>query len=110
MYSVIIMNQKTMEAFSQYQLLFNDTFCRDQVGICKWNESGRTLDTALPEIASLTLDKEEWRAIIVRFIDDAAMGMTDSTEINPYDFLVNAEDTDLTQESPVPIIRSWISK
>ena len=72
-YSVIIQNAKTIEEFAKYQALFADALKSNRIGVCKWNESGTTVETALPELNSLTDDKEEWRAIIIRFIDDDCM-------------------------------------
>lgn len=104
-YSVIIQNQKTMEAFSQYQPLFTEAINSGMVGVCKWIESGTTVDTALPELNSLTDDKEEWRAVIVRYIDDHGMASFESDARNPYDFLINQGTEDIVEESPVPLIR-----
>ncbi len=105
MYSVIIQNQKTMDEFAKYQSLFMETINNDRIGICKWIESGTTIDTALPELAGLTNDKEEWRAVIVRFEDESAKAGFCSGRQNPYDFFVNRElDTEIV-ENPVPLVR-----
>ena len=85
-YSVIIQNAKTIEEFTKYQPLFADALKNNRIGVCKWNESGTTIETALPELNSLIDDKEDWRAIIVRFIDDNCMAMCQSVPQNPYDF------------------------
>lgn len=105
MYSVIIQNQKTMEAFSQYHPLFAEAISSNRIGVCKWIEAGTTLDTALPEIGSLTDDKSEWRAVIVRYIDDNCMASFETDPRNPYDFLLNREKKNAVEESPVPLIR-----
>lgn len=104
-YSVLILNQKTMEAFSQYQLLFREAFGSGRIGVCKWNESGTTIDTALPELENLTDDKEKWRAVIVRYIDDNCMTSFESDPRNPYDFLINKDNGDAVEESPIPLVR-----
>ena len=85
-YSVIIQNQKTIDVFQKYQPLFADAINNNRIGVCKWIESGTTIDTALPELRNLTDDKEEWRAVIVRYIDDSSMAAFDSDPRNPYDF------------------------
>ena len=84
-----------MEAFSQYQPLFAEAINNGRIGVCKWIEAGTTIDTALPEIGSLTDDKKEWRAVIIRYIDDNCMAAFESDARNPYDFLINrnAEDS-----------------
>lgn len=105
-YSIIIQNSKTLESFSQYRSLFAEILSRSRIGVCRWNESGTTIDTALPELHTLTDDKEEWRAIIVRFIDDNCMAAYESAPQNPYDFTVNQrQDKFKIRESEVPLIR-----
>lgn len=104
-YSVIIQNQKTLESFSEYQQLFAAAVKSGKIGVCKWIESGTTVDTALPELASLTNDKQEWRAIIVRYADDDCMDAFESTSRNPYDFVINQGRTEWEGESPIPLVR-----
>lgn len=103
-YSVIIQNAKTIEAFAKYQPLFNEALNSNRIGVCKWNESGTTIETALPKLSVLTNDKEEWRAIIVRFIDDNCMAMCQSLPQNPYDFLLNQDKGDEIRENDVPLV------
>lgn len=104
-YSVIIQSQKTLESFSQYQQLFADAIKSNKIGICKWIESGVTVDTALPELASLTDDKQEWRAIIVRYADNDCMAAFEAAPRNPYDFVINQHKTEWEGESQIPLIR-----
>lgn len=104
-YSVIIQNAKTIEEFAKYQALFADALKSNRIGVCKWNESGTTVETALPELNSLTDDKEEWRAIIIRFIDDDCMAACQSVPQNPYDFLINQNNGDDVHENDVPLVR-----
>ncbi len=94
-----------MESFSQYQQLFAGAVKNNQVGVCKWIESGTTVDTALPELASLTDDKQEWRAIIVRYADNDRMAVFESNPRNPYDFVINQGRTEWDGESPIPLVR-----
>ena len=105
MYSVIIQNQRSMDEFSKFQPLFMEAVNNDRIGICKWIESGNTVDTAIPEIYNLTNDKEEWRAIIVRFEDESNRMGFDSDLRNPYDFLSNHGKEETFGESDIPIIR-----
>ena len=104
MYSVLIQNKKTLESFQEFHPLFLEVLKKD-AACCRWLESGTTIDTALPELGSLTEDKEEWRAIIIRMEDGEGMQRFDTAPGNPYDFLVNREGADRTKESPVPLIR-----
>mgnify|MGYP004508289345 FL=1 len=94
-----------MEAFSRYQPLFAEAINSGRIGVCKWIEAGTTIDTALPEIGNLTDDKKEWRAVIVRYIDDNCMAAFESDTRNPYDFLINRGTEDTVEESPIPLIR-----
>lgn len=105
MYSVIIQNQKTMEAFSRYEPLFTEAIKNNRIGICKWIESGTTIDTALPELSSLTDDKDEWRAVIIRYEDDDSMALFESDPVNPFDFLINKNSVEQVEESPIPLVR-----
>lgn len=91
--------------FTKYQPLFSEALKSNRIGVCKWNESGTTIETALPELGTLTDDKEEWRAIIVRFIDDNCMAMCQSFPKNPYDFLLNQDNGDEIRENDVPLVR-----
>ncbi len=104
-YSVIIQNQKTMDAFLKFQPLFLEALNNDRIGVCKWIESGTTLESAVPELKDLTNDKEEWRAIIVRFEDGELLSEFESDARNPYDFIDSASDTDEIKESKNPLIR-----
>ncbi|MBQ1331607.1 MAG: hypothetical protein IIY36_01635, partial [Lachnospiraceae bacterium] len=104
MYSVLIQNSKTIDSFLRYRPFFAEALSAGQIGICRWNEFGRTIETALPELSSLTDDKEEWRAIIVRHTDDHDMSAFESADNNPYDFEVN-RDLPGFEENEVPLVR-----
>ncbi len=105
MYSVIIQGQKTQESFLRYRTIFAEPIRNRQIGICKWIESGTTIDTALPELKSLTDDKKEWRAVIVRYEDDDCMAAYEADSANPYDFAINQDSSDTVGENPVPLVR-----
>ena len=119
MYSVLIQNQRTIEEFTEFHPLFLEALNKNQIGVCRWNESGTTIDTALPDLAYLTDDKDEWRAIVVCLEGDGTGGeKTDNR--NPFDFSVNKPVSEQTEdpnndfqgkdfvsvkESRVPIVR-----
>lgn len=94
-----------MESFLQYQPLFSEALNAGTIGVCRWNESGTTIDTALPELGTLTSDKESWRAVIVRLIDDNCMAGFECDEKNPYDFMINKGTENAIEENPVPLVR-----
>ena len=104
-YSVIIQTERTIESFSQYQTLFAEAMNSGKIGVCKWNESGTSVDTALPELRGMTDDKDEWRAIIVRHYDDRSMATFEYDPSNPYDFYANRSFNGEIEESNIPIIR-----
>ena len=106
MYSVLIQNQKTIQNFHEYYPLFLDMFEKNQMGVCRWIESGRTVDTALPGLRELVDEKKEWRAVIVRIVEFDEHDMQEHAFLpdNPYDFVENSSSNKLT-ESNVPIIR-----
>lgn len=108
MYSVLIQNQKTIQLFQEYYPLFLQLFSNNQVGCCRWIESGRTIDTALPGLEELVGDKKEWRAIIIRVVerDENDMKKLSFNPHNPYDFYCNAsKDASKVHESKVPLVR-----
>lgn len=104
-YSVIIQNKTTTEAFLKVYPIFKEAIDNNRIGLCKWNEFGTTIDTAVPELKELTNDKKEWIAYIVMFEKDDCMSGLKTSEQNPYDFLVNAQEKEELLESEVPLIR-----
>lgn len=105
MYSVLIQNQKTIESFQEFHPLFMEAINSGQLGVCRWLESGTTIDTALPELTKMVEDKEEWRAIIVRVFDEEDMSQYDYSSQNPFDFKYYHEEGHGYQESPIPLVR-----
>ena len=105
MYSVVIQNKQSLESFLRYQSIFSATMASGTMGVCKWNEAGTTIDTALPELRDLIDDKEEWRAIIIRYCDGENMSALDARSHNPYDFYANDEGMEAGKENPVPLVR-----
>lgn len=105
MYSVIIQNKETTEAFSVYKPLFMDAENNGSIGFCAWIESGATIDKALPGIRELTDDKEEWRAIIVRTESDIDRCNNVDYIQNPYDYAHDENFENELEESRIPLIR-----
>ncbi len=105
MYSILIQNQKTMESFQRFHPLFLEPLNNGQIGVCQWFEAGTTIETAVPELYELIEDKDEWRAIIVRFLDEEPMSAFETVPDNPFDFLENMSDDTRMRESNIPLIR-----
>ena len=104
-YTVIIQNEKTTHDFNKYIPLFSKALSDNEIGLCKWIESGTTLESALPGLPELTNDKEEWRAIVVRYTDDSAMLKYPCDKQNPYDFNAYSQAGIPLKESEVPLVR-----
>ena len=105
MYSVLIQNQQTADAFAKYHPFFLEALNSNSIGLCKWIETGTSIDTALPELRELTDNKEHWRAIIVRMEDGEAMKSFAASKRNPFDFEINQDHDTSVHESEVPLIR-----
>lgn len=103
MLSVIIQNKKTIESFNEYYPLFFEAIESSSVAVCRWFETGTSIDTALPDLNDITDGVEEWRAIIVQ-TEDEISGL-EANPNNPFDYLENAEMDDTIKESSIPLIR-----
>ena len=103
-YSVLIQNQKTMEQFHQFHPLFLEQLNAGSIGLCRWMESGTSVETALPELYDMVNDKDKWRAIIVRLEDEKDMAGFPVSKVNPFDF-----DPDFTADESlaeqIPLVR-----
>lgn len=94
-----------LSSFAGYKYLFEKSIEKGQVGICKWIESGDTVQSALPELIGLIDDKKEWKAIIVA-PDTLANGDPETADvINPFDYSDTEEFSEDCEESPIPLIR-----
>ncbi|MCL2378359.1 MAG: hypothetical protein FWC77_04445 [Defluviitaleaceae bacterium] len=105
MFTVIIMNQKTMDSFRKCYPLFLESINSKKIGICRWIESGTTVETAVPELSSLTDDKRDWRGVIVRMHDELTMSGFPRSPVNPYDFKASHEANEFSWENTVPLVR-----
>lgn len=102
MLSVLIQNKNTIESFNEHYPLFLEQLESNQVAVCRWYETGTTIDTAVPELIDVTEKVESWRAIIVQ--TEAELEHP-ASNINPYDFEENAEYKQEVEESKIPLIR-----
>lgn len=103
MFTVLILNQKTTESFNEYYPLFLDAIRNEEIGVCRWYEAGGDIESILPDLHALTDDKKAWRAVIVRTEED--MNLYETSNKNPYDYLVNSEKTTDVIESDIPLVR-----
>ena len=102
MYTVLIQSQKTLNDFGNFRPLMADSMKNGVVVECRWEESGRTLETALPDLFRLVQDKKEWRAVIICTQPSDGDGPHPASKFNPYDYLENAveETPDTVQAAP----------
>lgn len=82
MYTVIIANQHTLDSLYEYLPFYQEAIDQKKLGICKWNEKGMSLKSALPELNTLVEDKRHWRAIVVDLSHP-------SQKQNPYDLMAS---------------------
>jgi len=96
-----------MESFNKFHPLFLEARNNERIGICRWIESGTTIDTAVPELLAMTSDKSEWRAIIVHMYSEAEMLGYSVNPANPFDFDINRKKLPVSawEENKVPLIR-----
>ncbi len=109
MFTVLIMNKKTMDSFYDHLPLFNGFLQDDETqklfAVCEWNESGQTVEEALPDLHELTDEKGSWRALIVRYEDGPALASHPQDPENPYDFLENSQQGPSSSWPDNPLIR-----
>lgn len=114
MFTVLIQNEKTLNSFYDHLPIFNGFLQSEEneksFEICEWNESGRTIEEALPELHSLTDDKSSWRALIVRYDDDRQLASHATRPENPYDFIENAVEFDASANNPLIRLVSMLEK
>lgn len=102
MYTVLIQSQKTLNDFGNFRPLMADSMKNGVVVECRWEESGRTLETAVPDLFRLVQDKKEWRAVIISTQPVDGDGPHPASKFNPYDYLENAveQSGDEVQSAP----------
>lgn len=111
MFTVIVTSDASVQFIERYRTLFEPYIDEEKIAICYWNEQGRDIRTALPQLSSLVRDKYEWRCIValppysdIEIQKEAGLYYPASGK-NPYDFLCNQEKEPEIKESQVPLIR-----
>lgn len=103
-FTVIVLDRGSSSLLSVYGLLFEDFIESGQLAICRWNEEGRDLASALPDLPGLIKGKTAWRAVVV--VDHAvSSGELETTEDNPFDYLCNRQEAIQLEENAVPLVR-----
>ena len=89
MYTVMIQNKKGMEKLQEFYPLFAHAIEAGQMSLCRWDEDGVTVDTALPELYELVSKKRIWRALVVCPECDRPDTLYPADERNPFDYMEN---------------------
>lgn len=92
-----------MDSLYDHLPLFNEYLEDGHLQLCQWQEAGKSANEALPDLHALTDHKESWRALIVRYEDDAPMCRFAHAPDNPYDFITSPAA--LSDPLDVPLIR-----
>lgn len=84
-----------------YRSLFAPYENKGLISFCLWNESGKDIESALPDLAEIIEDKPEWRAIVVVTPHDKSELMHQ----NPFDYVGANQNRVVLQESEHAVIR-----
>ena len=113
MLTVVMTSDEATPFLRQYDVLFQPFVQAGELAFCRWNPQGTDLRSALPELRSLVLGHEHWRALVALPLPAQGAGGQPPEEEhparreNPFDFLCNAapDAGQQVEESPVPLIR-----
>jgi hypothetical protein len=100
-----------MDCLQQFYPLLAESIDRDEIGLCQWIDTGRTVDTAMPGLYEMIARRRSWKAVFVDTEPDDPHGPYPADPFNPYDFLENREREGMTVEDGVlvdceaPLIR-----
>ncbi len=87
-----------MDCLQQFYPLLAESVDRDEIGLCQWIDTGRTVDTAMPELYELIGRRRQWKAVYVCTELDDPNGPYPADPFNPYDFAENRDRDGLTIE------------
>jgi len=83
MHTILIMPKKTADSMQEHYPALREVIEGSDMGICSWNPSATTVETALPQLNELIDNKREWRAVVVMYDESMFDG---SDPVNPFDF------------------------
>ena len=95
MYTVLLLDNRTMESFEGFKPLFADAIKDGELDIVTWNANELkdgmhdSVEKAIPGIYELVGDKKEWRAMIVQSYLGAEEGPLAVDRQNPFNYKVN---------------------
>ncbi len=101
MHNVIIVSEKSAIMLQEYKTLFVPFENDGTISFCSWNESGRDLDSALPDLREIIKNKSEWRALVVV----APFNKEELKRQNPFDYEDDDEHLNGFRESEYPAVR-----
>lgn len=97
MYTVLLLDNRTLESFEGFKPLFADAIKDGQLDVVTWNANELTdgthdcVEKAIPGIYELVGDKKEWRAMIVQSYIGAEEGPLAVDRRNPFNYKANEE-------------------
>ena len=98
------MDQKTAEGFQDYDALFQDAIEDGTIGLCIWDRSGDTVDTALPGIREMIEGVDDWQAVVIDSDCPDEVDDMSHAKGNPFDFEA-VGNKEAGMGSTIPIIR-----
>ena len=105
MHTVIITDRQTTPLFTMHRRLFAPFFV-ERGGIvchCPWNESGNSIEQAVPELYEAIKGYPEWRVIIL--INPTQSDLLPYNPNNPFDFACNHGSEIQIGENFAPLVR-----
>lgn len=103
----VLIYQKSSQTFiDRYRNLFETYEESGQIAFCFWDEHGTDVASALPELTAIVRGVREWQAVVVMpHLEDFEEEQALHRQENPFDFLCNAADEPVVEESEIPLIR-----
>lgn len=96
MRTVLIASKSVLDELNQYQSLISKVIDSNDVFLCEWMQSGRTIEQTIPKLYESIQDAVNWRAII---IDDT--GNVNSK--NPFDNIMVADPSNGNREKDLSL-------
>lgn len=96
------------DSFKRYDFLLAEFEKAGFFSVCRWHREADCVARAVPELAGLLGEGDEWRAVIVTDLREPKSVMRHDRHFeNPFDFPENYDDgpSEAYRESPEPIVR-----
>jgi len=109
-HTVIITDRQTTSLFAGHRRLLEPFFVErgGSMCVCQWDETGRNIEEAVPDLYKAIKGHPEWRAIILVHPlqkDDEPDDKQEYDPRNPFDFVCNRGSGLQIKENPAPLVR-----